>query len=89
MPKQSKQAHAIVAFEKKPPFNMVKVINKGKRSLHPEFSLDGKLVYIADWNRDVVRVYDAITVEKVAEIEGIHTPTGIFNSYRRYETLGH
>lgn len=85
----AEQPHAIVIFEKKPPFNIVKVIDEGKRTLHPEFSLDGKFVYIADWDGDVVRVYDAITLEKVAEIEGIHTPTGIFNSYRRYETLGH
>lgn len=81
--------HAIVVFEKEPPFNIVKIIDEGKRTLHPEFTSDGKFVYIADWDGDMVRVYDAITLEKVAEISGIHTPTGIFNSYRRYETLGH
>ncbi|HSQ26932.1 MAG TPA: cytochrome D1 domain-containing protein [Anaerolineales bacterium] len=81
--------HAIVVFEKEPPFTIVKIIDEGKRTLHPEFTSDGKFVYIADWDGDVVRVYDAITLEKVAEISGIHTPTGIFNSYRRYETLGH
>ena len=89
MPKQSKQPHAIVIFEKTPPFNIVKVIDEGKRTLHLEFTLDGKFFYNADWDGDVVRVYDAITLEKVAEIEGNHTPTGIFNSYRRYETKGH
>ena len=50
---------------------------------------DGKYVYIADWDGNVVRVYDARTLEKVAEITGIDSPTGIFNTSRRYETLGH
>jgi hypothetical protein len=37
----------------------------------------------------VVRVYDGLTFEKVAEIGGVTTPTGIFNTERRLETLGH
>ena len=76
-------------FEKTAPFKVVKVIDEGKRTLHPEFTSDGKFVYIADWDANIVRVYDATTFEKVAEIEGITTPTGIFNSHRRSETLGH
>jgi hypothetical protein len=36
-----------------------------------------------------VRVYDAETFEKVAEVEDVVTPTGIFNVSRRAETLGH
>ena len=85
----AKQPHSITVFEKTAPFKVVKVIDEGKRTLHPEFTSDGKFVYIADWDGNIVRVYDASTFEKVAEIEGITTPTGIFNSHRRSETLGH
>jgi nitrite reductase (NO-forming)/hydroxylamine reductase len=70
-------------------FQLVHVIEEGVQTLHPEFTADGKYVYVADWQGNVVRVYDALTFEKVAEIEGITTPTGIFNTSRRLETLGH
>jgi nitrite reductase (NO-forming) / hydroxylamine reductase len=85
----SDQPNVIVVFEKAYPFNIVGLISDGKRTLHPEFTQDGAFVYIADWDGDAVRVYDALTLEQVAEITGVTTPTGIFNSHRRYETLGH
>lgn len=85
----AEQPHSITVFEKAPPFNVVKVIDEGTRTLHPEFTDDGEFVYIADWDGNVVRVYNAATLEKVAEISGIMTPTGIFNTVRRLETLGH
>lgn len=85
----AEQPHQIVVFEKTPPFKIVKVIDEGLRTLHPEFTADGKWVYISDWDGNIVRVYDAYNLNKVAEIEGIETPTGIFNSSRRFETLGH
>ena len=70
-------------------FELVHTIKEGTQTLHPEFTHDGNYVYIADWREDVVRVYDAYTFDKVAEIPDIITPTGIFNSSRRFETLGH
>ncbi|HSJ58194.1 MAG TPA: cytochrome D1 domain-containing protein [Anaerolineae bacterium] len=70
-------------------FEVVKVIDEGVQTLHPEFTHDGKFVYVADWQGEVVRVYDAATFEKVAEVGGVSTPTGIFNTSRRSETLGH
>lgn len=82
-------SNTITAFNKEKPFKVEKVIEEGKMTLHPELTADGKYVYISDWNGDVVRVYDAETFEKVREISGIKTPTGIFNTHRRYETLGH
>ncbi len=85
----SKEPNKITVIEKTAPFKVVKVVSEGKRTLHPEFTADGKFVYIADWDGDIVRVYNAETFEKVAEITGIHTPTGIFNSHRRIETIGH
>jgi nitrite reductase (NO-forming)/hydroxylamine reductase len=70
-------------------FEVVKVIEDGVQTLHPEFTADGQYVYVADWQGNMVRVYDAATFEKVAELGGVTTPTGIFNTSRRDETLGH
>jgi hypothetical protein len=73
-------------FEKEAPFDVVTVIEEGMMTLHPEFTADGKYTYISDWTGNVVRVYNAETFEKVAEIEGLVT---IFNTSRRHESLGH
>ncbi|HSR29597.1 MAG TPA: cytochrome D1 domain-containing protein, partial [Anaerolineae bacterium] len=70
-------------------FEVVKVIEDGVQTLHPEFTNDGKFVYISDWQGNAVRVYDSETFEKVAEVGDLNTPTGIFNTSRRSETLGH
>jgi len=70
-------------------FEVVKVLDEGVQTLHPEFTADAKFVYVADWQGNLVRVYDAVTFEKVAEVGGVTTPTGIFNTSRRGETLGH
>ncbi|MFQ5795544.1 MAG: cytochrome D1 domain-containing protein [Candidatus Bipolaricaulia bacterium] len=82
-------ANTITVFKKGKPFEVVKVIQEGVMTLHPEFTADGKYVYISDWQGNVVRVYDAESLEKITEISGITTPTGIFNVGRRLETLGH
>jgi nitrite reductase (NO-forming)/hydroxylamine reductase len=78
----------IYVFDKST-FQVVKIIEEGVQTLHPEFTADGKFVYVADWQGNVVRVYDATTFETVAEVGGVTTPTGIFNTSRRAETLGH
>ncbi len=70
-------------------FSVTHVITDGIQTLHPEFTLDGSYVYISDWLGNVVRVYDANTFTLVAVIEDVITPTGIFNTARRYEKLGH
>ncbi len=70
-------------------FEVVKVIDDGVQTLHPEFTADGQFVYVSDWLGNTVRVYDAKTLEKVAELGDLKTPTGIFNTSRRDETLGH
>jgi nitrite reductase (NO-forming)/hydroxylamine reductase len=85
----AEEPHHISVFEKAPPFGVVGTISDGVRTLHPEFTADGAYVYISDWDGHIVRVYDAVTLELVAEIEGIDNPTGIFNTERRLETLGH
>ncbi|OFW66928.1 MAG: hypothetical protein A2Z12_01165 [Actinobacteria bacterium RBG_16_68_21] len=85
----AEEPHSITVFEKAPPFRVVGTITDGIRTLHPEFSADGQKVYISDWDGGVVRVYDANTLELLTEITGIDNPTGIFDSSRRKETLGH
>ncbi|MGD2060905.1 MAG: cytochrome D1 domain-containing protein [Acidimicrobiia bacterium] len=85
----AEEPHAITVFEKAPPFEKVGVIEDGVRTLHPEFTDDGAFVYISDWDANEVRVYDATTLDLVAEVPDIVTPTGIFNVGRRVETLGH
>jgi plastocyanin/DNA-binding beta-propeller fold protein YncE len=78
----------IYAFDKET-FEVVAVIDDGLQTLHPEFTSHGDLVYVSDWQGNVVRVYDAVTFEMVAELGDVTTPTGIFNTSRRDETLGH
>lgn len=70
-------------------FEVAHIITDGIQTLHPELTNDGQFVYISDWQGGVVRVYDAHTFALVAELSGMTTPTGIFNSSRRYEKLGH
>jgi nitrite reductase (NO-forming)/hydroxylamine reductase len=79
----------ITVFEKAPPFQTVGILSEGRRTLHPEFTQNGDFVYISDWDGNVVRVYNATTLAWVATIPNLTTPTGIFNSSRRQETLGH
>ncbi|MCP4423884.1 MAG: hypothetical protein GY803_05275 [Chloroflexi bacterium] len=83
-------ANVFHAIEKDPPFTMYDiVIEDSVKLVHPEPTVEGDFVYIADWGADVVYVLDAYTFEVVTVIEDIVTPTGIFNSSRRHETLGH
>lgn len=82
-------ANTITVFRKEPPFSVVGTIAEGQMTLHPEFTADGRFVYISDWKENMVRVYDAEELTRVAEISGLVTPTGIFNTARRHETLGH
>lgn len=82
-------SNTITVFEKEAPFEVVDVIDDGIMTLHPEFTNDGKFAYISDWTGNTVRVYDAETLELVAELTDIPSPTGIFNTVRRHEPLGH
>jgi nitrite reductase (NO-forming)/hydroxylamine reductase len=81
-------ANQIYAFDKEA-FEVVAIIDDGVQTLHPEFTNHGDQVYVSDWQGNAVRVYDARTFELVAELGDVTTPTGIFNTSRRDETLGH
>lgn len=78
-------ANTITAFGKEPPFSVVGTIAEGEMTLHPEFTADGRFVYISDWKGNMIRVYDAEKLTKVAEISDLVTPTGIFNTERRHD----
>lgn len=78
----------IVVIDKET-FSVTHVITDGIQTLHPELTDDGQFVYISDWPGEVVRVYNAHTFTLVTELTGLTTPTGIFNTSRRYEMLGH
>lgn len=54
--------------------------SEDRRSLHPEFTFDGKYVYVSVWETEGgIAVYDAYTLELVDYITGLTTPTGVFN----------
>lgn len=59
----------------------------GKKAVHPEFSRDGKYVYVGVWGGNKVYVYDSKTFEVIATIDAI-TPTGISNVGLRVEEPG-
>lgn len=67
---------------------VVKTLKPGLRSLHPEFTYDGKYVYVSIWDEDKIVVYDANTFEVITEIIGVKTPTGIFNVGIRAKEVG-
>lgn len=60
---------------------------KGERAVHPEFTRDGKFVYVAVWTGNKVFVYDAKTFEVVTTIDAF-TPTGISSVELRTEEPG-
>lgn len=59
----------------------------GKTSIHPEFTRDGKYVYVLVWGGDKIYVYDAHTLEEVATIDAT-TPSAISNVGIRLEEPG-
>jgi nitrite reductase (NO-forming) / hydroxylamine reductase len=59
----------------------------GARMVHIEFDRDGSEFWVSAWGRmdqpTFIVVYDAVTLEETARIEGdwVRTPTGKFNAY--------
>ncbi|MBP7682337.1 MAG: c-type cytochrome [Deltaproteobacteria bacterium] len=89
-------ANEITVFDgASPNFAVVARITDGTQPLHPEPTVDGSHMYIADWMENVVRVYSTSydastsTFPLVTTISGIMAPTGIFSISRRAEGLGH
>ena len=68
----------VLVFDKDT-LNIVATLQPGKRAIHPEFTPDGKYVFISCWNDNKVVVYNATTLQKVTEFAST-TPTGIFSA---------
>ena len=60
---------------------------EGESSWHPEFTNDGKFVYIVSQTANEVEVYDAYTFEIVKRIEA-NTPSAVSNIGNRIEEKG-
>ncbi len=60
---------------------------KGKNSWHPEFTYDGKFVYVVSQEGGEVVVYDSRTFEVIKRIKA-HTPSAVSNVGLRVEEPG-
>lgn len=54
----------------------------GKRALHPEYTVDGKYVFVSVWDANKLLIFDATTFELVKVVDKVMTPTGIFGAWR-------
>ncbi len=85
---KDRRARTIQLIDKKS-LEVVKTLDVGGHAYFPEYSADGKFLYVsAGYNGDEVVVYDSTSLEKVASI-GMESPAGIFSHGRvRYMTRG-
>lgn len=60
---------------------------KGSMVIHPEFTYDGKYVYVSMMQKDMIYIYDANTFEFVGKLD-MTNPTGIFNVGLRTSEAG-
>ncbi len=60
---------------------------KGESSWHPEFTNDGKYVYVVSQSANEVEVYDANTFELIKRFEA-NTPSAVSNIGNRIEEFG-
>jgi len=60
---------------------------KGSMVIHPEFTYDGKYVYVSMMQKDMIYIYDAETFEFVGKLD-MTNPTGIFNVGLRTSEAG-
>ena len=82
------RARTIQLIDKKP-LEVVKPLDVGGHAYFPEYSADGKYLYIsAGYSGDEVVVYDSNSLKKLASIE-MESPAGIFSRGRvKYMTRG-
>ncbi|POZ52341.1 cytochrome C [Methylovulum psychrotolerans] len=85
---KDRRARTIQLIDKKT-LEVVKTLDVGGHAYFPEYSADGKFLYVsAGYSGDEVVVYDATTLAKVASIS-MESPAGIFSHGRvRYMTRG-
>ena len=82
------RARTIQLIDKKT-LEVVKTLNVGGHAYFPEYSADGKFLYVsAGYSGDEVVVYDSTTLKKVTAIS-MESPAGIFSRGRvKYMTRG-
>ncbi len=85
---KDKRARTIQLIDKKS-LEVVKTLDVGGHAYFPEYSADGKFLYVsAGYSGDEVVVYDSASLQKVATIP-MESPAGIFSHGRvRYMTRG-
>lgn len=63
-------------------------VARAGKAVHFEFDRDGKQVWVSDWASDgAVVVLDAVTLQEVARIGGLASPTGKFNVHNTTEEV--
>jgi len=85
---KDRRARTIQLIDKKT-LEVVKTLDVGGHAYFPEYSADGKFLYVsAGYSGDEVVVYDAFSLKKVASIP-MESPAGIFSHGRvKYMTRG-
>ncbi|MEY4767436.1 MAG: hypothetical protein RL637_75 [Pseudomonadota bacterium] len=85
---KDRRARTVQLIDKKT-LSVVKTLDVGGHAYFPEYSADGKFLYIsAGYNGDEVAVYDSVSLKKIAAIP-MESPAGIFSHGRvKYMTRG-
>ncbi len=85
---KDRRARTVQLIDKKT-LEVVKTLDVGGHAYFPEYSADGKLLYIsAGYNGDQVVAFDSITLQQVATFP-MESPAGIFSRGRvKYMTRG-
>ncbi|MGZ8097117.1 MAG: cytochrome D1 domain-containing protein [Methylosarcina sp.] len=85
---KDRRARTVQLIDKKS-LEVVKTLEVGGHAYFPEYSADGKFLYVsAGYNGDEVAVYDSTSMQKVAGIP-MESPAGIFSHGRvKYITRG-
>ncbi|MDD2739583.1 MAG: cytochrome D1 domain-containing protein [Methylomonas lenta] len=85
---KDRRARTVQLIDKKT-LEVAKTLDVGGHAYFPEYSADGKFLYIsAGYNGDEVVVYDSNTLQKVASVP-MESPAGIFSRGRvKYMTRG-
>ena len=85
---KDRRARTVQLIDKKT-LDVVKTLDVGGHAYFPEYSADGKFLYVsAGYSGDEVVVYDSTSLQKVASI-AMESPAGIFSHGRvKYMTRG-
>ncbi|MFW9777686.1 MAG: cytochrome D1 domain-containing protein [Candidatus Heimdallarchaeota archaeon] len=88
-PVENRLIHVLDARTIDDPTPLIYDLDAGNGSLHPEFTYNGKYVYVSLWHESKVLVYDAYNFNDGPITSFIiTTPTGIFNAGLRVEEVG-